>query len=82
MHFPYNDVTSTLRRLRCVTGRPLWEETNLGNRLTVSIPRLTREDVMLMEAFQQRVLTERTVFLSIPRGCGGCGAPGNGAGSA
>ena len=64
VHFPYNDVTSTLRRLRCVTGRPLWEETNLGNRLTVSIPRLTPEDVMLMEAFQQRVLTERTVFLS------------------
>ena len=64
VHFPYNDVTSTLRRLRCVTGRPLWEETNLGNRLTVSIPRLTPEDVRVMEAFQQRVLTERTVFLS------------------
>jgi hypothetical protein len=44
-----------------------WEETNLGNRLTVSIPRLTPEDVMLMEAFQQRVLTERTVFLSYSR---------------
>jgi hypothetical protein len=67
VHFPYNDVTSTLRRLRCVTGRPLWEETNLGNRLTVSIPRLTPEDIMLMEAFQQRILTERTVFLSYSR---------------
>jgi hypothetical protein len=44
--------------------RPLWEETNLGNRLNVSIPRLTPEDIMLMEAFQQRVLTERTVLLS------------------
>lgn len=63
-HFPSNDITATLRRLRCTTGRPLWEETNLGNRLTVSIPRLTSEDIMIMEAFQQRVLTERTVFIS------------------
>ena len=66
-HFPYNDVTDTLRRLRCVTGRPLWEEINLGNRLTVSIPLLTSEDVMIIEAFQQRILTERTVFLSYAR---------------
>ena len=43
------------------------EETNIGNWLTVSIPLLTPEDVMIMEAFQQRVLTERTVFLSYSR---------------
>ena len=67
VHLPFNDAGDTLRRLRCTTGRPLWEETNLGNRLTVSIPRLTPEDVMIMEAYQQRVLIERTVFLSYAR---------------
>lgn len=67
VHFPNNNVGATLRRLRLTTGRPMWEESNIGNRLTVSIPRLTPEDVMLMEAFQQHVLSERTVFLSYSR---------------
>ncbi len=67
VHFPSNDVGATLRRLRLTTGRPMWDESNIGNRLTVSIPRLTPEDVMLMEAFQQHVLSERTVFLSYSR---------------
>jgi hypothetical protein len=62
-HFPYNDATDTLRRLRFTTGQPLTERSNIGLRL-LSIPQLTPDDVTLMEAFQHKVLSERAVFLS------------------
>jgi hypothetical protein len=63
VHFPYNDATDTLRRLRFTSGKPLAEHSNIGLRL-LSIPQLTQDDIALMETFQHKVLSERTVFLS------------------
>jgi hypothetical protein len=63
VHFPYNDATDTLLRLRFTSGRPLTDRSKIGLRL-LSIPQLTADDILLMEAFEQRVLSERTVFLS------------------
>lgn len=63
VHFPYNDATDTLLRLRFTSGQPLTDRSKIGLRL-LSIPQLTPDDVALMEAFQQKVLSERTVFLS------------------
>lgn len=63
VHFPYNDATDTLLRLHFTSGQPLTDRSKIGLRL-LSIPQLTEEDVALMEAFQQRILSERTVFLS------------------
>jgi len=63
IHFPFNDATDTLRRLRFTTGQPLTGRSNIGLRL-LSIPQLTQDDIALMETFQHKVLTERTVFLS------------------
>lgn len=63
VHFPYNDATDTLLRLRFTSGRPLTDRSKIGLRL-LSIPQLTPDDITLMEAFQQKVLSERTVFLS------------------
>jgi hypothetical protein len=63
VHFPYNDATGILRRLRFASGPPMSEVNNIGFRLQ-GIPRLAEEDVALLEAFQQKVLSERTVFLS------------------
>ncbi len=65
-HFPFNDATDTLRRLRFTSGQPLTERSNIGLRL-LSIPQLTQDDIALMEAFQHKVLSERTVFLSYAR---------------
>jgi hypothetical protein len=65
-HFPYNDATDVLLRLRFTSGRPLSEPSQIGQRL-LSIPQLTPDDVALMEAFQQKVLSERTLFLSYAR---------------
>jgi hypothetical protein len=66
VHFPYNDATDTLLRLRFTSGHPLTDRSKIGLRL-LSIPQLTPDDVALMEAFQQKVLSERTVFLSYSR---------------
>ncbi len=63
VHFPYNDATDTLLRLRFTSGQPLTDRSKIGLRL-LSIPQLTPDDITLMEAFQQKVLSERTVFLS------------------
>ncbi|MBL7183548.1 MAG: toll/interleukin-1 receptor domain-containing protein [Anaerolineae bacterium] len=63
VHFPYNDATDTLLRLRFTSGQPLTDRSKIGLRL-LSIPQLTPDDIALMEAFQQKVLSERTVFLS------------------
>jgi nucleotide-binding universal stress UspA family protein len=63
IHFPYNDVTDVLLRLRFTSGQPLEDASQIGQRL-LSIPQLTPGDVEVMEAFQQKVLSERTVFLS------------------
>lgn len=63
VHFPYNDATDTLLRLRFTSGQPLTDRSKIGLRL-LSIPQLTQDDIALMEAFQQKVLSERTVFLS------------------
>jgi len=63
VHFPYNDATDTLLRLRFTSGQPLTDRSKIGLRL-LSIPQLTSDDIALMEAFQQQVLSERTVFLS------------------
>jgi hypothetical protein len=63
VHFAHNDATDTLLRLRFTSGRPLTDRSKIGLRL-LSIPQLTPDDVALMEAFQQKVLSERTVFLS------------------
>jgi hypothetical protein len=63
VHFPYNDATDTLLRLCFTSGQPLTDRAKIGLRL-LSIPQLTTDDVALMEAFQQKVLSERTVFLS------------------
>jgi hypothetical protein len=66
IHFPYNDVTDVLLRLRFTSGQPLEDASQIGQRL-LSIPQLTPDDVEVMEAFQQKVLSERTVFLSYAR---------------
>jgi len=63
LHFPYNDVTDVLLRLRFTSGRPINERAGIGLRL-LSIPELTADDVVLLEAFQQKVLSERAVFIS------------------
>jgi hypothetical protein len=63
VHFPYNDATDTLRRLRFTTGQPLTERSNIGLRL-LSIPQLTPDDIVLLEAFEHKILSERAVFLS------------------
>jgi hypothetical protein len=63
VHFPYNDVTDTLLRLRFTSGRPIADVSKIGLRL-LRIPQLTQDDVALLETFQQKVLSERTVFLS------------------
>ena len=63
VHFPYNDAADTLLRLRFTSGQPLTDRSKIGLRL-LSIPQLTPDDIALMEAFQQKVLSERTVFLS------------------
>ncbi len=63
VHFPYNDATDMLLRLRFTSGQPLTDRSKIGLRL-LNIPQLTADDIALMEAFQQKVLSERTVFLS------------------
>jgi hypothetical protein len=63
VHFQYNDVTETLRRLRFTTGRPMAEVDNTGLRL-LTIPELTQSDIDLMERFEHKVLEGRTGFLS------------------
>jgi len=65
-HFPFNDATSTLRRLRFTSGRPMAETTNIGLRL-LSIPELTSGDVELLERLQHRIYNGRNVFLSYSR---------------
>lgn len=65
-HFPFNDATSTLRRLRFTSGRPMAETTNIGLRL-LSIPELTSVDVELLERLQHRIEYGRNVFLSYSR---------------
>ncbi len=63
IHFPYNDVTDTLLRLRFTSGQPLTDPGKIGLRL-LSIPQLTPADIDLLERFQHKVFSERTVFLS------------------
>lgn len=63
VHFPYNDATGTLLRLRFTSGKPLEDRAKIGLRL-LSIPQLTREDITLLEAYQQKILAERNAFLS------------------
>jgi hypothetical protein len=63
IHFPYNDVTETLLRLRFTSGRAIADPFKIGLRL-LSIPQLSPEDVDLLERFQVQVLSERTIFLS------------------
>jgi hypothetical protein len=66
IHFPYNDATELLLRLRFTTGHPLAASTQIGNRL-LSIPQLTADDIALLDAFQQKILSERAAFLSYSR---------------
>jgi hypothetical protein len=63
VHFHYNDVTNTLRRLEFTSGRPMAEVDNIGLRL-LRIPELTQSDIELMERFEHRLLHGRTCFLS------------------
>jgi hypothetical protein len=63
VHFPYNEVTETLLRLRFTSGQPVTDRSKIGLRL-LSIPQLTPEDMDLVERFQQKVFSERTAFLS------------------
>ncbi len=63
IHFPYNDVTDTLLRLRFTTGQPISDVSKIGLRL-LSIPQLTPEGVELLTRFQEKVLSERNVFIS------------------
>jgi hypothetical protein len=62
-HFGLNDATSTLRRLRFTTGRPMAEVTNLGLRL-LGIPGLTDEDVALLDRLQHHIEHARAAFVS------------------
>lgn len=65
-HFRFNNATSTLRRLRFTSGRPMAETTNIGLRL-LSIPELTSGDVERLERLQHRIEYGRNVFLSYSR---------------
>jgi hypothetical protein len=63
VHFGYNDVLSTLRRLKFTSGRPMAQVTNIGLRL-LTMPELKPEDVGLLERFENKILNSRTVFMS------------------
>ena len=63
VHFSYNDATAILRRLIFTSGKPMAEVDNIGLRL-LTIPQLTAEDVILLNAFEQKLFSERCVFLS------------------
>jgi hypothetical protein len=65
-HFPYNDATGVLLRLGFTSGKPAPEPSRIGLRL-LSIPQLTADDVALIEAFEHKILSERSVFLSYAR---------------
>lgn len=65
-HFRFNNATSTLRRLKFTSGRPMAETTNIGLRL-LSIPELTSGDVELLERLEHRIVNGRNVFLSYSR---------------
>jgi len=63
LHFKYNHATDTLRRLCFASGPHMSGESNMGNRIA-HIPELTSEDVSLLERFQHKVQSGRSVFLS------------------
>jgi len=63
VHFPYNDATDTLLRVRFTTGKPVTDPSKIGVRL-LSIPQLTSDSIDLLERFQQKIFSERTVFIS------------------
>jgi TIR domain len=62
-HFGFNDATSTLQRLRFMSGKPMADVGNPGLRL-LSIPELTSGDVALLERLQHRIEHGRNVFMS------------------
>jgi TIR domain len=62
-HFGFNDATSTLRRLRFTSGKPMAEVGNPGLRL-LSIPELASGDVTLLERLQHQIEQGRNVFIS------------------
>jgi hypothetical protein len=62
-HFGFNDASSTLRRLRFTSGKPMAEVSNPGLRL-LSIPELTNGDVTLLERLQHQIEQGRNVFIS------------------
>jgi hypothetical protein len=62
-HFGFNDATSTLRRLRFTSGKPIAEVGNPGLRL-LSIPELASGDVTLLERLEHQIEHGRSVFIS------------------
>ena len=63
IHFPYNNATEMLLRLKFLSGQPLMDKSKIGLRF-LTIPQLTEDSTAELEAFQQKTLSERTTFLS------------------
>jgi hypothetical protein len=77
-HFGFNDATSTLRRLRFTSGKPMAEVGNAGLRL-LSIPELASGDVTLLERLQHRIEQGRQDVRSGGAGRSRPGRPSTGA---
>jgi hypothetical protein len=65
-HYPYNDITEQLMRLRFKTGKPLSKCKNIGLK-TLSIPQLQPSSVRILDSYALNLLSERVVFLSYSR---------------
>jgi len=65
-HFRYNDAIDTLQLLEFTSGTPMRENANIGLRL-LSIPELSRDDIVRLERLQHKIENGRAVFISYTR---------------
>ncbi len=67
-HYPYNNASRVLNRLNFVTGKTLRECRPGGRGMKLlTIPEVTAESAVLLEAFALRLMSQRNAFLSYSR---------------